>query len=296
MKSTIDRPQTQWPWLPPPVSLSSAPTPPCSPGGPPRASTWHGRGGLVVDEDTTRTRSGCHPRFELARLYEKTREPHGGHLLSGVVPMSTTTRWFGPISGLLAVVLVIVSQGMGDADAEPSDSVNTIMTELSGSADGATVAMLGAGFLAIYIGHLRTRFQEQGAGWAASVLSAGGVVVVAAALIVVGAQLTGAEAADQGHVEVAQGVVDFTWSYVWLFTPGLLAFGVGAATASFSQKVLPVWLGAFGVLVGVSAIAPWIGLGLFGLWVLAASIDELVRVIREPSAPGTLDPAATSNT
>lgn len=208
--------------------------------------------------------------------------------------MNAKTQWFGPMSGVLAVVLVIVSQGIsGNIDAEPSDSVVTVMAELSGSADGTIFAMLGAGLLLVYIGHLRARFHEQGAGWAGSVLSSGGVVLVGAVLIVVGAQLTGAEAADQGHVEVAQGVVDFTWNAAWLFSPGLLALGVGAATASFSQRVLPVWLGVFGVLVALSAIAPWIGLPLFVLWVLAASIDELIRVIREPSTQGTLDTEAS---
>jgi hypothetical protein len=211
--------------------------------------------------------------------------------------MNAKTQWFGPISGVLAVVLVIVSQGIsGNIDAEPSDSVGTVMAELSDSADGTIFAMLGAGLLLVYIGHLRARFHEQGAGWAGSVLSAGGVVLVGAALIVVGAQLTGAEAADQGHVEVAQGVIDFTWNAAWLFSPGLLALGVGIATASFSQRVLPVWLGVFGVLVALSAIAPWIGLPLFGLWVLAASIDELIRVTRELSTPGTLDAEASSST
>lgn len=210
--------------------------------------------------------------------------------------MNTTTRWFGPISGLLAVVLVIVSQGMGSADVEPSDPVSTIMAELRGSADGVLVAMLGAGFLLIYVGHLRARFHEHGAGWAGNVLYAGGIVVASAALIIVGALLTGDQAADLGHVEVAQGVVDFIWNAVWLFTPGLLAFGVGTAVASFSQKVLPVWLGVFGVLVALSAIAPWIGIGLFGLWVLAASIDELVRVMREPATPRALDTEVTAST
>ena len=211
--------------------------------------------------------------------------------------MNATTQWLGPISGVLAVVFVIVSQGIsGSIDAEPSDSVATVMAELSGSADGTIFAMLGAGLLLVFIGHLRARFNEQGAGWAGSVLSAGGVVLVGAVLIAVSAQLIGAEAADQGHVEVAQGVIDFTWNAAWLFTPGLLAFGVGAAAASFSQRVLPVWLGVFAVLVALSAIAPWIGLPLFVLWVLAASIDELIRLIRGPSTPGTLDTEASSST
>lgn len=209
--------------------------------------------------------------------------------------MNTRTQWFGPISGVLAVVLVIISQGIsGNVDAEPSDSVATVMAELSGSADGTIFAMLGAGLLLVYIGHLRSRFHEQDAGWAGSVLSAGGAVLVAAVLIVVGAQLTGAEAADQGHVDVAQGVVDFTWNAAWLFSPGLLALGVGIAAASFSQRVLPVWLGVFGVLVALSAIAPWIGVPLFALWILAASIDELIRVIREPSTPGTTETSSST--
>lgn len=80
--------------------------------------------------------------------------------------MNARTQWFGPISGVLAVALVIVSQGIsGKIDAEPSDSVGTVLAELSGSADGTIFAMLGAGLLLVYIGHLRARFHEHGSGF-----------------------------------------------------------------------------------------------------------------------------------
>ena len=210
--------------------------------------------------------------------------------------MSTATKWLGPVSGLAAMAAVIVGQGIsGNIDSEPSDSSSAILAELRAEADdmrlGVIFGVLAIGLLLIYIGHLRTTFHEKDAAWAGNVFAAGGVALVSALLIFVAAEVTGAEAGRQGHAEVAQGVIDFNWNGAWLFSPGLLAAGVGVAVASFSSQVLPRWLGGFGVLVAVSAIAPWVGVPIFALWVIAASIHELVSLVQdrhgtEETAPG----------
>ncbi len=209
--------------------------------------------------------------------------------------MSSTTRWLGPISGLAAVALAILGEGMSSTGLEPSDSSRTILAELHEKSDdmqtGVIFGVFAIGLLLVYIGHLRTRFYENGAGWAGNVFAAGGVAVVGGLLIFIAADLTGAEAGQQGHAEVAQGFVDFNWNGVWLFSPGLLAVGIAVAVASFSDHVLPAWLGALGVLLAVSAIAPWIGLPIFMLWVVAASVHELVSVIRDRGATQSSDAA-----
>ena len=56
--------------------------------------------------------------------------------------------------------------------------------------------------------------------------------------------------------------------------------GITAAVASFTYRILPVWLGVLAVLVALGALAPWIGIAIFGVWVLAASIVELISASR----------------
>lgn len=211
--------------------------------------------------------------------------------------MKQITRWLGPLSGVAGVAVVFVSQGIsGGTDSEPSDSPTAILAEFRHSGDdielGSFVAVLGLGLLLIYFGHMRTRLEAHGASWAANVFSIGGVALVGALLVFVGANLTGAEAGDQGHTEVALGVIDFTWNGVWLFTPGLLALGAAVALAAFADRALPLWLGAFGVLVALSALAPWIGAPIFAIWVLAASIEELVALGR--GRQDSIDPTTSA--
>jgi hypothetical protein len=96
----------------------------------------------------------------------------------------------------------------------------------------------------------------------------------------VGAQLAGGVAGAYGHAEVAQGAVDLLWEGSYLFTPGLVAVGISAAAASFTHKVVPIWLGAFAVVVALGSLAPWMGILVFVAWVLATSIVESIRAIR----------------
>ncbi|NND76011.1 MAG: hypothetical protein HKN44_13495 [Ilumatobacter sp.] len=206
------------------------------------------------------------------------------------------TRFIGPGTGVLAVIAVVVSQGIsGSIESEPTDSTATIMAEFRTTSDdiefGAVVGVLALGLLLLFLAHLRTRFHDGGARWAGDLMSLGGATLAAAVMIVIAARLAGAEAGENAHNDVVHGVVDFLWNGAWLFTPGLLALGVGICVAAFGHHVLPVWLGVFGVLVAVGAIMPWIGLPLFVLWVLAAAVTEIVGLARTP-APGD-DPVDT---
>jgi hypothetical protein len=109
---------------------------------------------------------------------------------------------------------------------------------------------------------------------------AGGVVLAGAMIVFIGVQVAGATAGDHGHTEVAQGALDFIWDGILIFSPGLLAVGIAAAVASFTYRILPIWLGVFAVLVALGALVPWLGIFVFVVWVLAASIVELISASR----------------
>lgn len=199
--------------------------------------------------------------------------------------MGKTGKWFGPLSGILFVGTVAVAGGIfSGVESEPSDSARSVLAEFRENADdigiSAVLTMLGIGFLLVFVGHLRTKFRDAGAGSAADGFLAGGVALASAFIVITGVQLAGRVAGENGHAEVAQGASDFLWESVFLFSPGLLALGVTAAIVSFSYRVLPTWLGAFAVVVVLGALAPWIGILVFIAWVLAASIVELIQVAR----------------
>ena len=199
--------------------------------------------------------------------------------------MDKASRWFGPLSGILFVAAIAAAIAVtGEFDAEPSDSATTVLAEFRDKADdiqtAALITMLGIGFLLIFLGHLRTKFRDGGAGWAADGFLAGGVVLASSWILLVGIQLAGGVAGEHGHAEVAQGALDFFWEGTFLFSPGLLAVGIAAAAASFAYRTLPIWLGVLAVVVTLGALAPWIGIIIFVLWVLATSIVEIIRALR----------------
>lgn len=202
--------------------------------------------------------------------------------------MSKSGSRVGPIGGMLFVLSVIVSaivyQGV---DVEPSDSVSTVLAayaENSASIQiAAAIGLLGLGFLLLFIGDMRTRMRDRGAGWASDAFLAGGLAMVGGWVVLAGVDLAGGVAGESGHAEVAQWAADFIWNGSFLFSPGLLAVGVATAVASFTSRTIPTWLGVFSVVVAVGAVFPWLGIFVFVLWVLAASIASMISV-KEPAA------------
>ncbi|MGI9647847.1 MAG: hypothetical protein ACR2OI_04945 [Acidimicrobiia bacterium] len=199
--------------------------------------------------------------------------------------MEKVGKWIGPVSGILFVASIVASGAIsGEIDAEPSDSATRVLAEFRENADdiglAAFLGMLGVGFLLIWIGDLRTRSRDGGAGWAADAFLAGGIALAGSMIAMTLLRLAGGVAGEHGHAEVAQGVVDFIWEGVFIFSPGLLAVGIAAAAISFTHRVLPIWLGAFAIVVALGALAPWMGIFVFGAWVLAVSIYELTQVPR----------------
>lgn len=205
--------------------------------------------------------------------------------------MDRVRSWFGPISGVLFVVALVINIVIGGFDAEPSDSASSVLAEFRDSADdiflGAWIGMLGVGFLLIFFAHLRTKFRDSGASWVADAFLAGGVVLAGAFMVVAAVALAGATAGDNGHIEVAQVAGDFMWNITLIFSPGLLAVGIAAAVVSFTHRALPTWLGALAILVALGAVFPWIGILVFIAWVLAASIVEIIHVSRPKTAADT---------
>jgi hypothetical protein len=203
--------------------------------------------------------------------------------------MDKLRKWVGSLSGLVAVATILIAGSIaGQIESEPSDSAGSVLAALRESAGdtrrGVWIMLLGIGFLLFFLAYLRAEFRDGGAEWAGDAFLAGGVLLAGAIVVIAAFQQMGAEAGSYGHTEVAQAVVDFLWNSSLLFSPGLLAVGLGAAIASFSYGALPKWLGALAVLVALGALAPWIGILVFYVWVLAASISGIVQAAGAPAA------------
>jgi hypothetical protein len=115
---------------------------------------------------------------------------------------------------------------------------------------------------------------------------AGGLALTIGAVTDGAARVMASVGADEGHPQVVRAANDLLWESSALAIPGLLALGISAAVASFAAHAMPWWLGAFSVVIALSALAPWMGVGGFVFWVLAVSVTELVRAVRAPTPIG----------
>lgn len=204
--------------------------------------------------------------------------------------MGKASKWFGPLSGLVFVILFVVGAGLsGDADVEPTASASTALAELADNADetqlGAYIFLLGLGFFLFFVAYFGDHLRSKGGGWWGTAFFGGGVVLTAGLIAMTLLELGGAVAAENGDAETAKMVVDFLWEISVTWTAPLLVMGVAAAVVVLGQRALPRWLGWFAVVVALGALMPWIGLFVFGLWVLVVSIVQLLAARRpEPSA------------
>jgi hypothetical protein len=202
--------------------------------------------------------------------------------------VSKVGGWWGPVGGLLFFAAVLGSAAVfggfdffGGVEVSPLSSPERLLDAIRANGDSifnsSLIMLLGIGFLGFFIADLRARANKAGLGWPAEAFTVGGVLIVAAWLLYLGLQLTAHVVGDYGHVDSVRVVIDLLWLALWLFLPGLLVFGVAASVAGLRSGFHPRWLGAFGVLVALTAFLPWDGLFVFVPWVAAASVRQLVQ-------------------
>jgi hypothetical protein len=197
----------------------------------------------------------------------------------------------GPISGLLFFVALLAAAAVfggfdffGGVEVEPSWSPERLMVAIRVKQDAihnsSLIMLVGVGFLGFFIADLRMRAEKAGLGWPREGFIIGGGLIGAAWLFYLGLQLAAHVAADNGHYESVQVMIDLLWLAFWLFLPGLFIFGVSAAIAGLRSELHPMWLGVIGILVALTAFLPWDGLFVFVVWVAAASVLQLVRNLK----------------
>lgn len=200
--------------------------------------------------------------------------------------------WFGPVSGILFAVLVVVAFTVmgGGPDADIDDTGAKIARELEDSRDGAAASFpvfgLALFFFLFFLAFLRDRFRQAGeAGdWLVSVLWGSGLVFMTMFLIQGFVQAAQFAVDDYGaDTQVAKAVFAIGWESILVMGPPMAAFGLSAALLTLRFKLLPPWLGWFAVLVFLGGFVPWIGGPVLILWVVFASIALLVETRRTPA-------------
>lgn len=212
-------------------------------------------------------------------------------------------RWMAPLTGVLFVILVIVSFAVaGDEPPDTDEGAQAVFdfyNENDGSVvAGALVQGLAAAVFLFFAGILRTALREApGARGTLAGISFAGAIVFVTGIAIDGAITfaLAAEADTEGFDPVALQAMFGLWSNDWLpFAVGLLTFMIATGMAIIRTGVLPRWLGWAAIVIAIFAATP-IGFVAFlgsAVFVLIVSVMLAMRE-RSASAPPPTAPPAT---
>jgi hypothetical protein len=199
---------------------------------------------------------------------------------------------FAPLSGLVAVVLWIVSVAVIEGGDTPGDKAPG--TEIAAYFDresgrilfGTVLFCLGAAAFIWFLGSLAARLRATvGDGRLASIVFGAGVATATMWACVVAPVAAGALAYDNRERALSPEAAEA----LWLAGDGFfivaeylgVAFMGAAALAILRGRVLPAWFGWVTGLIAIALIIPWIGwAGLIfaiPLWTLVTSIWLFVK-------------------
>lgn len=193
----------------------------------------------------------------------------------------------GALSGLIAIGLLGWSSALfSGSHSSPEDPDAAVIAELieSGSDAGLStrIAMFAVPFLAAFGGFVADRFRRHGLpGWVGSTFLTGSILLGVSAMLIGGVGLMASMVGEiPGAAGVARLVVVFGWNSTLLFIPAILAMGTMAVIATIEASALPRVIGYSGVIVAVSALAPWVGVVVLAAWL---AVTSLVLTLEEPA-------------
>jgi hypothetical protein len=208
---------------------------------------------------------------------------------------------YAPLSGVLFVVLVVVSIIVSGFDSVGTDDSTQEVVDFWSDNDGQQIAAAIIGALAMvpflwFLGVLRStlRVAEGGTGRLSATAYAGGIVLVGFALVDSALQLAVADTVG----DVPAGV---TQSLSVLYSDFFLGFPIGFGTLMLATglvllrtRVLPTWLGWFALVLGILAFFGPVGFFAFLVFLVWLVITSVMLYQRgEPTAaPPPVAPTA----
>jgi hypothetical protein len=199
---------------------------------------------------------------------------------------------YAPLSGVLFVVLVVVSVLVSGFDSVSADDSTQEVVDFWSDNDGQQIASALIGALAMvpflwFLGVLRStlRLAEGGTGRLSATAYAGGIVLVGFALVDGALQFAVADSVG----DVPAGV---TQSLSVLYNDFFLGFPIGFGTLMLATagvllrtRVLPTWLGWFALVLGIAAFFGPVGFVAFLVFLIWAAIVSVTLYQRgEPTA------------
>jgi hypothetical protein len=200
-----------------------------------------------------------------------------------------------PLSGVVAVVLIIVSVAVSGGETPGTDdSIREIVSFYrdNDQAGPAAILALGALFFLVFVTTLWTalRAAEPVRRVSSTLALVGGTILVVGMAIFAGIGFTLGSADDLGPAAL-QTLNALNSDMFFPLAVGNAAFLLGSGASAVQSGALPKWLGWAAVVLGVFSATP---LGFFafllgGLWSLIVSV-LLWRA--QPTAPASSAPAA----
>jgi hypothetical protein len=195
-----------------------------------------------------------------------------------------------PLSGVLAIALIIAAVIVGGETPDTDDSLREIVSFYRDNDQAGPAALLGLGalFFLIFVttlwNALRTAEAERRG--ASTLALVGGTVLVVGMTIFAGIGFTLGDTADDLTPAAIQTLNALNSDLFFPLAVGNAAFLLGAGVSAVQTAAIPQWLGWAAIVLGVFAATPlgFFAFLLMGLWSLIVSV-LLWRVSPAPPAP-----------
>jgi hypothetical protein len=204
--------------------------------------------------------------------------------------LSGSWERYAPLSGLLAVALLVVAFIVTGTDSVDSDDSTAKVLKFWLDNDGEQMAGAFIGALAAvpllwFFGSLRSAFRiaEGGTGRLSSIAYAGGIVLVAFAVVDSSLQFATADTAGDVPPLVTQSLSVLYGDFFLGFPVGVGTFLLASSLVILRTGVLPAWLGWVALVLGIVSLTP---VGFFAFFVVLAWIAIVsVMLYRQQSPP-----------
>jgi hypothetical protein len=197
---------------------------------------------------------------------------------------------FVPLSGVLAVVLIITAAIIGGETPQTDDSIREIVSFYrdNDQAGPAALFALGSLFFLIFVATLcnALRTAEPGRRGASTLALVGGTILVVGMTIFAGIGFTLGDAADELTPGAIQTLNALNSDLFFPLAVGNAAFLLGAGVSVLQTAALPKWVGWAAIVLGVFAASPlgFFAFLLMGIWSLIVSV-LLWRASPAPAGP-----------
>jgi hypothetical protein len=199
-----------------------------------------------------------------------------------------------PLSGVLFLILVIVSGLIAGEPPSVDDPVQEIVDHYVDNKDsimvGSLIGVIGTFFFLVFASYLRNVLRAAAGedGLLANVAFAGAIILVVGAAIDQTIYFALAETADEIEPSSVQAL-QALWDNDFIpFVIGAGSFLLASGLSIVIHGSLPKWLGWIAILLGVVCFTPVGFAGFLGgaLWILIASIVMTMRARSETSGAG----------